>query len=141
MRSVLIPVDGSDAALRAAAYLIGLVYHRAPPDVHVLNVQAPIMSGEVWPTVTAEMVKRTRLEAGEEVLRRVRTLLDRSGVPYVTSVLLGVPAETIVEYVEDHAIDCIVMGTRGMSVLKNFLLGSVAAKVVGLAEVPVTLVK
>jgi nucleotide-binding universal stress UspA family protein len=141
MRSVLIPVDGSDAALRAAAYLVGLIYHHAPPDVHVLNVQTPVMSGEVGPTVTAEMVKRTRLEAGERILGRIRFLLDRSGVPYVTSVAVGAPAETIVAYVENHAIDCIVMGTRGMSALKNFLLGSVAAKVVGSVEVPVTLVK
>jgi nucleotide-binding universal stress UspA family protein len=141
MHRVLIPVDGSDSALRAAAHLVGLVYHRAPPEVHVLNVQPPIMSGDVGPTVTAEMVTRTRLAAGEEVLRRARGLLDRTGVPYVASVLLGAPAETIVGYAENRGIDGIVMGTRGMSALKNFLLGSVAAKVVGLAEVPVTLVK
>lgn len=87
------------------------------------------------------MVKRARLEAGERILRRVRSLLDRSGVPYVTSVAVGAPAETIVAYVEKHAIDCIAMGTRGMSALKNFLPGPVAAKVVGAVEVPVTLVK
>ena len=138
---VLIPVDGSEGALRAAAHLIGLVYHGAPPEVHVLNVQPPIMSGDVSSTVTAEMVKRGRFAAGEEVLQRARGLFDRIGIPYVTSVLLGAPAETIVRYVEDHRIDGIVMGTRGMSALKNFLLGSVAAKVVGMAEVPVTLVK
>ncbi len=141
MHRVLIPVDGSDGALRAAAHLIGLVHHRAPPEVHLLNVQQPVMSGDVGPTVTAEMVKRSRLAAGEEILQRARGLLDRTGVPYVASVIFGVPAETIVRYVEDHGIDGIVMGTRGMSALKNFLLGSVAAKVVGLAEVPVTLVK
>jgi nucleotide-binding universal stress UspA family protein len=99
------------------------------------------MSGEVGPAVTAEMVKRTRFEAGEQILRRAKSLLDRSGVPHVAKVAVGAPAETIVAYVEDHAIDCIVMGTRGMGALKNFLLGSVAAKVVGSVEVPVTLVK
>jgi nucleotide-binding universal stress UspA family protein len=46
-----------------------------------------------------------------------------------------------VAYVEKHAIDCIVMRTRGMSSHRSLLLGSVAAKVVGAVEVPVTLVK
>jgi nucleotide-binding universal stress UspA family protein len=99
------------------------------------------MSGDVSPAVTSEMVKHTRLATGEEILRRARGLLDRAGVPYVASILSGVPAETIVRYVEDHDIDAIFMGTRGMSALKNFLLGSVATKVVGSAQVPVTLVK
>jgi nucleotide-binding universal stress UspA family protein len=137
----LIPVDGSDSALRAAAHLIGLVYHRAPPEVHVLNVQPPVMSGDVGSTVTAEMVKHTRLAAGEGILRRARGLLERTGVPYVASVFFGAPAETIVQYVEDHDINAIFMGTRGMSALKSFFLGSVATKVVGLTQVPVTLVK
>jgi nucleotide-binding universal stress UspA family protein len=117
------------------------VHDRAPPEVHVLNVQTPVMSGDVGPAVTAEMVMRTRLAAGEDVLRRARELLDRTRVPYVASVLFGIPAETIIRYAEEHDIDGIVMGTRGMSALRNFLLGSVAAKVVGSAEVPVTLVK
>jgi nucleotide-binding universal stress UspA family protein len=141
LHRVLIPVDGSDSALRAAAHLIGLVHHRAPPEVHVLNVQPPLMSGDLGPAVTAEMVKHSRIAAGEGILRYARGLLDRTGVPYVASVLFGVPAETIVRYVEEHGIDVIFMGTRGMSALKNFLLGSVATKVVGLAQVPVTLVK
>ena len=37
--------------------------------------------------------------------------------------------------------DAIVMGTRGMTVLGNLVLGSVASKVVHLSSVPVTLVK
>lgn len=141
MHRVLIPVDGSDSAIRAVAHVVDLVNHRASPEVHVVNVQPPIMSGDVGPTVTAEMVHGTRLAAGEEALARARALLDRAGTPYVARILFGAPAETIVRYAEDHRIDAIVMGTRGMSALKSFLLGSVAARVVGLAEVPVTLVK
>lgn len=141
LRSVLVPVDGSDSALRAVAHLLEIVHRRAPPEIHLLNVQPQIMSGDVGPLVTTEMVKYTRLATGEEILRRARGLLDRAGVLYVASILFGVPAETIVRYVEDHEIDAVFMGTRGMSALRNLLLGSVATKVVGSAQVPVTLVK
>ena len=141
MHRVLIPVDGSEGADRAVSHLIGAMYHRAPPEVHLLNVQPLIMTGDVGPNVSIEMVRRTRLTAGEEALRRAQALLDASGIPYTTTVLFGSPAEAIVRYIKDRGIDAIVMGTRGMSALKNFLLGSVAAKVVGLTEIPVTLVK
>jgi len=141
MHRVLVPVDGSDGALRAAAHLVGLAHHRVPPEVHLLNVQPPIMSGDLGPTVTTEMVTRTRLAAGEAILQRAQALLDRNGVHYAARVRFGAPAETIVRYADEHDVDGIVMGTRGMSALKSLLLGSVATKVVGLAEVPVTLIK
>ena len=99
------------------------------------------MSGNVGPAVTTEMVKHTRFAAGEEILRRARSLHDRAGVPYATSILFGVPAETIVRYAEDQDIDVIFTGTRGMGALRNVLLGSVATKVVGSAQVPAALVK
>jgi nucleotide-binding universal stress UspA family protein len=38
-------------------------------------------------------------------------------------------------------IDHIVMGARGLSNLQGFLLGSVATKVINLADVPITLIK
>ena len=137
----LIPVDGSDGALRAVAYLAGAVCPRAPAEVHLLNVQPPIMSGDIGPNVTVEMVRLARLAAGEEVLRPARELLNTNGIPCATTVLFGSPAQAIVQYVKERDIDAIVMGTRGMNALKSFVLGSVAAKVVGLADVPVTLVK
>ena len=101
-----------------------------------------IMSGDIGPNVTVEMVRLAQpLAAGEEVLRPARELLNTNGIPCATTVLFGSPAQAIVQYVKERDIDAIVMGTRGMNALKSFVLGSVAAKVVGLADVPVTLVK
>jgi nucleotide-binding universal stress UspA family protein len=140
MHRVLVPVVGSEGALRAVAHVIGSV-HSAPSEVHLLNVQPLIMTGDIGPNVTSEMVQLGRLAAGEAVLQPARALLDASRIPHTTTIRFGSPAEAIVQYVKDRGIDAIVMGTRGMNVLKTFLLGSVAAKVVGLTDVPVTLVK
>ena len=41
----------------------------------------------------------------------------------------------------DEGIKHIVMGTRGLGSIQGLLLGSVAMKVVHLAEVPITLLK
>lgn len=39
MRNVLLPVDGSDSAFRAAVYLINFVKQHGPITVQVVNIQ------------------------------------------------------------------------------------------------------
>ena len=46
----------------------------------------------------------------------------------------GDPARVIIEYAEQHDIDMIVIGSRGLGDLKGMLLGSVSHKVAHLAE-------
>ena len=78
-------------------------------------------------------------------LRRIREsgekLLKEAGVPYATEILRGPIASTIAERADALGCDGIVMGTRGMTALKNLVLGSVATKVVHASQLPVTLVK
>jgi nucleotide-binding universal stress UspA family protein len=50
-------------------------------------------------------------------------------------------ARSIVERAHELGCTHIVMGTRGMSLLGNLVLGSVATKVIHAARCPVTLVK
>ena len=56
--------------------------------------------------------------------------------PYVTSV-----TGAIIDYAANKDIDLIVIGTRGRTGLKRFLLGSVANAVVQHAHCPVLLVR
>jgi len=60
----------------------------------------------------------------------------------VKSVLLiGRPAEEIIDYAEKNDIDLIVMGTLGLTGVKRFLIGSVAENVVRHSKVPVLVVR
>ncbi len=49
----------------------------------------------------------------------------------------GYPSEEILRFAKDHAIDMIIMGTRGRTGLDRILFGSVAEKVVKYAKCPV----
>ena len=62
-------------------------------------------------------------------------------MPYTAGILIGEIAETITKDASDRHCDMIVMGTRGMGTIGSLLMGSVATKVVHLADVPVALVK
>ena len=51
------------------------------------------------------------------------------------------PAEEVVKYAGEEAIDLIVIGTHGRSGVKHLLMGSVAEKVVRTAPCPVLIVR
>lgn len=53
----------------------------------------------------------------------------------------GQPAEMILEYVKEHGNDLIVIGSRGLGGIREFVLGSVSHNVVQHAHVPVLVVK
>jgi len=68
-------------------------------------------------------------------------VLDAAGIPCEGHLESGDPAQVIADIAARERVNGIVMGTRGMGPIKSLVLGSVATKVVHLADVPVTLVK
>ena len=74
----------------------------------------------------------------EEHLARVAQ--GEPNVEIERALLVGSPAETIVDYAREHNCDLIVTGTHGRTGLTHMLMGSVAEKVVRLAECPVMVV-
>ena len=55
--------------------------------------------------------------------------------------LEGLPGQMIVEFVKEYDADLVVMGSRGLSGLKELFLGSVSHFVVQKAPCPVFIVK
>jgi len=142
MLKVLVPVDGSKNSDRAIAYAIGFVANsKAPVELHVLNVQLPIVSGGVRMFFKHEEIEAYYQDSGQETLRAARERLDQAGQAYVQHVRVGPLGETIDAYAKEQRCDHIVMGTRGLSAISGMVLGSVATKVIHLTDVPVTLVK
>lgn len=141
MKRVLIPIDGSDASLRAVTVTIQAVLQsRVRPQVHLLTVQAPILSGNVTRFFTADTIKDFYQEEGQSAMEAAKNLFDAAGIEYSEQVKVGPAAQTIAMYAEDHDCDHIVMGTRGLGAVTSLVLGSVANKVLSLSKVPVTLV-
>lgn len=141
MKRILLPVDGSDAALRAVKAAIEAVVERTTrPEVLLVTVQAPIVSGNVTRFFTAEMIEGYYQEEGEKALISARQELNNAGIDFQEQVIVGPVAQTIVRYTEEHDCDHIFMGTRGLGSVTSMVLGSVTNKVLSLSPVPVTLV-
>jgi nucleotide-binding universal stress UspA family protein len=139
---ILVPVDGSESALRALAYAVSTRdLYREPIQIDLLNVQRRVASGNVRRFIPQEQLSEFYQEEGEAALKTARELLASSGVPFTVHVAVGEEPECIARYAAEHGSNLIVMGTRGMNTLANMLLGSVSARVIHLSPVPVVLVK
>jgi nucleotide-binding universal stress UspA family protein len=139
---ILIPVDGSENALRAVRYaLAARDQYREPVELHLINVQRAVASGGVRMFISQGQLDDFYREQGEGALRSARALLDESGMPYHAHIAVGEEPESIARYATEHGCQLIVMGTRGMGSIANMLLGSVSARTIHLSSVPVLLVK
>jgi nucleotide-binding universal stress UspA family protein len=131
---ILVPMDGSDSALRALKYAAKA--HDA--ELLVLNVQTK------WPSsrfVSKRMIAQHQERSADEALAKARALIKRGKLNARTFSQIGEPATTIVEFAKKHRCAAIVMGSRGQGPITGMVLGSVAAKVIYLAGCPITVVK
>ena len=137
---VLIPTDGSEGAEAAVDHGVAFA-ETVDADVHglyVIDVRATV------PNVDAGSQTEVRdlLEAeGDRATDYVDTQARNAGLEVSTAVVQGTPYAQIREYVVEHDVDLIAMGTHGRTGLERYLLGSVAEKVVRTADVPVLTVR
>jgi len=123
---VLLADDGSEHA-RAAVSLLADLKLPQPCKVHVLRVLTPLQAAE-----------HSAIESALEITRK---LLIKKGLSADAELLLGYPAEKIIEYAEENQPDLIVMGAKGLRSTLGILLGGVAQQVVEYAACPVLITR
>ncbi len=133
---ILIPLDGSDASELA----LGPARELADRFQSMLTLMTVMVR---YPESRIHILKldERSVENGSSYLQDVR---DRAGLPASISLrsTLGMPAESIIEFVRAANVDLIVMsthGTTGTDVIKH-TLGSVAWKILQHAPCAVYLV-
>jgi len=138
MRKILVPYDGSKSSLRALEYVVERVRRGEKLYTEVLFVQPLVIPMEFvsWDAVQAAMESQR-----EKVLTNPRFEKLKKELKATLHTQTGDPVENIATFVRKKHCREVVMGTRGMSRLKGFVMGSVSTKVVQLVDVPVTLVK
>jgi universal stress protein A len=127
---VLVPTDfgqPAEAALYYGAELARLFAAR----LHVLHVNDAGGGVREYPIEPPDDRSRQLLAA---------LVSDKRELKPVCECRVGAPADAILEYVAEHGIDLVVMGTHGREGVARMLLGSVAETVVRKASCPVLIV-
>jgi nucleotide-binding universal stress UspA family protein len=130
---LLVPTDGDDAAAAAFDHAETLAASTGATLylVHVINTR-------VAATGNLGLVLSQLEESGEAIVEETVTNAERLDPDRIESALVrGSPDRSIVRYAADYDVDCIVMGTHGRSGIERYVLGSVAERVVRIADVPV----
>jgi len=86
---------------------------------------------------STEEIRTGLLDHAMNRLQHLLTVVDRSRYHACTDAVLGLPAQTIVDYAGATGTGLIVMGTHGRTGLAHLLMGSVAEQVVRTAPCPV----
>lgn len=139
VRRILVPIDFSDASESAVVHAkeIALTYGAEIDLLHVVEETVyPSAYGlelEAFPT--------------QDVLHRVEKQLGdmaREDIGYehvMVEATVGHAPLTILDYIEDHEIDLVVIATHGRTGFDRMLLGSVAERVLRRSPKPVFVVK
>ncbi len=138
---ILIPVDGSEVALKAVRLAVSLLQQGLTGSLVLANVQEPATFYEMVVAPDAEVLERVSTAAGVDALEPAESLVMEAGVVYEREIATGDPAHTIVDIAERFSCDLVIMGARGTSALRSALLGSVSNEVLHAAHVPVMIVK
>lgn len=140
--NILLAVDGSESSTKVVERLAKHVGElREIPVIHVLYVHLPIPPGFATRYVGHEVIENYYQEEGLAITRPVVDRLAHAGVAATAHVKVGSPGETIALTAQELRCDAIWMGTHGRGAVTQALLGSVAARVVSLTHIPVTLVR
>ncbi|MFH0847153.1 MAG: universal stress protein [Chloroflexota bacterium] len=143
---ILVPLDGSKLAESSLEHVKAIATGCQVAEVILLAVVSGYRPGAgfSWGGVESEkqmagMAEKAQAKA-RSYLDSVGAKLAEKGMVVRTCVMIGSPAETILNYVKDNNIDLIVIATHGRSGLSRWALGSVAEKVLTASPVPVFIV-
>ena len=142
MLKLLVAVDGSAHCLRAIEAVARLAQQTIELQAVLLNVrEGPAYYGEL-PPFDHESIEQAQRQQQEAVLHAALAHARSCGLQRVSAqAVQGMAAAEIVRVSHQEAVDQIAMGTHGRGPLGTVFLGSVAQRVLHLADLPVLLVK
>lgn len=141
-KKILVPIDGSDAAMRAVESASRLAAALGS-DMFLLHVVHDGSNYAIPPGLEelAHMERMARsedhflLSVTEQIMDRATALARERGVSALSeAVKYGQPSTTIVAYAKECDIDLIVMGRHGTGFISELLLGGVAQRVMHLSD-------
>jgi nucleotide-binding universal stress UspA family protein len=130
--SIVVGTDGSDTAKEAVRQATELA-RQVGSKLHLVSAYEPVPQGRLkderqqvpddmqWMINPREDVNNVLDEAGQQI--------EQSGVEVDTHAREGDPADAILDVAEEQQAGLIVVGNKGMTGAKRFLLGSVPNKV------------
>ena len=136
-KKIMVPLDGSDHSTRALqeALKIAKMVDGAITLIHVYSIGTSFVV-----TAKQDYFYQLALKNGENILSDGKNRVKGKGVKVKTQLLEGNAVEQIVKAAKEGDFNLIVISARGLSQIKEILLGSVSDGVIRKAPCPVLVI-
>ena len=137
-KKILVPLDGSQNSFAALAHAVALA-KMTEAELHILYVMALSQQLPLASQISGCKIPLYTVDKPEAF---AKTIIDAAvaSVPETvnikTHVETGAPTIVIKEFAEQHKVDMIVIGSRGLGAISGLILGSVSGSVVHQAKCP-----
>ncbi len=156
-KKILVPYDGSEFSNNALKVAIE-VAENMNAQILILHVvpSLPISNKQYLKTTSEEDEVLTfsslLKEKYQGISNKINSVIDekvdelnKAKVAIKTELKIGTPANTILQYVEEHSIDLIIIGSKGASgiskITKGLGLGSVSREISEKASCPIMIIR
>jgi nucleotide-binding universal stress UspA family protein len=137
IKKILVALDGSKNSLRALDESIKLAQQTNASITGLFVVRA-------FPTETEvirKLIGNALSKKSKNFMKVAKTKCQKNNIEFFDVTEFGHEGQTIVSFAEKNKFDIIVIGSRGMGVIKEFFLGSTSHFVVHTSKIPVLVVK
>ncbi|NRF95798.1 universal stress protein [Paenibacillus frigoriresistens] len=138
---ILVAYDGSEAsdkALDSALKLAKLNHFSKLDIIHIFNLPTYVLGSSV--VIPPIVIENNYLDYSEQVIEKIKEqIADFSNIHI--EVRSGSITKEILKYADEIQADLIIVGSRGLNSIGEFVLGSVSHNVVQHAKLPVLVLK
>jgi nucleotide-binding universal stress UspA family protein len=145
---IVVGIDGSEESMKAAEYAISIakLYNAELNAITVLTSDIGYIyssPGVESPPLTIKEIVLLAEDEAKKWFDEIKEKANKKGIQLKTESIVAKKSllNTLLEYVEEHNINLVVVGTRGRSGIKKMLLGSIASGLVTYSPCPVLVIK
>ena len=137
IKKILVPLDGSKNSMRGLDEAIYLARqcHATVTGLYVIPLSKPRTDSQI------SYIEKYLLQSASKFLSKATKRSAQNGIDFSEDVVYGDEGPKIIKYATSKKFDIIVIGSRGMSSIKEAFLGSTSNYVMHKSKIPVLIVK
>jgi len=137
IKKILVALDGSKNSFRGLdeAIMLARDCQSVITGVYVTPLSPPASDEQ------KVYIKNYLLKNANKFMKKAKTRSAQNGILFYEKIMYGDIGSKIVKFAHDKNFDLVIMGSRGMSSVKEIFLGSTSNYVLHKSRVPILIVK
>ena len=141
IKKLLVAIDDSPQSNKAFDFALELATTSTGVTYEITALSVVHLSEQIDVPMDIEPILSVAKSQYEKLLTKLQEKAKSQGVTITAEIVIGHPAECLIEFAIKNQNSMIIMGQRGRSKISKWLMGSVSQQVANHAPCTVTIVK